>query len=244
MENKLLILSDIHGRTFWKDAVEKYKDEVDKIIFLGDYLDRYEDEGITRKQEMENFKEIIEFKKENEEKVILLLGNHCLHYIYHNFPRSTRFNSSDAYTIRELFSSHMSLFKLAYGDIVGDKKYLFTHAGLMRSWYDRNKDIIGDLTVDNLNSLIDTPRGISALGELSSFRTWLGEKSGSIVWSDVRERYTDEGELNTSEDIDEFDYQIFGHTQLRDEPIITDKWACIDCRRAFLIDNDGILKKI
>ena len=33
MENKLLILSDTHGRTFWKEAVEKYKDEVDKEEF-------------------------------------------------------------------------------------------------------------------------------------------------------------------------------------------------------------------
>ena len=44
--NKILVISDIHGRLFWKEAVEKYKDEVDRIIFLGDYLDRYENEDI------------------------------------------------------------------------------------------------------------------------------------------------------------------------------------------------------
>ena len=54
--SKLLVIPDVHGRTFWKEATEEYKDKVDKIIFLGDYLDRYENEDISRKQEKENFK--------------------------------------------------------------------------------------------------------------------------------------------------------------------------------------------
>ena len=31
-------------------------------------------------------------------------------------------------------------------------------------------------------------------------------------------------------------YQVFGHTQLK-SPLITDKWACLDCRKAFIIDT-------
>lgn len=31
-------------------------------------------------------------------------------------------------------------------------------------------------------------------------------------------------------------YQIFGHTQLK-EPLITDKWACLDCKKGFIIDT-------
>ena len=31
--NKILVIPDIHGRSFWKDAVEKYADECDLIIF-------------------------------------------------------------------------------------------------------------------------------------------------------------------------------------------------------------------
>ena len=245
MENKLLIIPDVHGRTFWKNAVEKYKDEVEKIIFLGDYLDRYEDEGITRKEEIENFKEIIAFKQENKDKVVMLLGNHDVHYIWREFPRSTRYNSSESYNIRELFLSHLSLFQLAYGHIVGEKKYLFTHAGLMASWYERNKETIGELTVDNLNSLKDTTRGISALGELSNYRTWIfGEESGSIVWSDVHERFDSETLPKENENPKEFDFQIFGHTKLRLGPIKTEKWACIDCKKAFLLDENGTLTQV
>ena len=74
--SKILVIPDVHGRPFWKQAVEKYGDEVDRIIFLGDYLDRYENEDISRKQERENFKEILDFKLENKDKVVMLLGNH------------------------------------------------------------------------------------------------------------------------------------------------------------------------
>ena len=73
---KILVLGDIHGRSFWKDAVEKHFDECDRIIFLGDYLDEYPDECITRNQSKENFKEIIDLKKKNKDKVVLTLGNH------------------------------------------------------------------------------------------------------------------------------------------------------------------------
>jgi hypothetical protein len=44
--------------------------------------------------------------------------------------------------------------------------------------------------------------------------------------------------------VDEFDYQIFGHTQLTKNPIITEKWACIDCRRAFILNDKGDLEEV
>ena len=65
----ILIIGDVHGREFWKDAVAKYADECDKIIFLGDYLDPYPWENITRKQAIWNFEDIIKYKEENKEKV-------------------------------------------------------------------------------------------------------------------------------------------------------------------------------
>ena len=41
-----------------------------------------------------------------------------------------------------------------------------------------------------------------------------------------------------------YDYQIFGHTQLRSKPIIRDKWPCVDCRKAFILDEDGTLTSV
>ena len=246
--NKILVIPDVHGRLFWKEAVEKYKDEVDRIIFLGDYLDRYENEDISRKQEKDNFKEILDFKLENEDKVVMLIGNHDEHYIDRAFPMSTRHSSSNAYSYREMFSSHKSFFKLAHEETVNDKKFLFTHAGVMNSWMERNKETIGELTVDNLNKLLDTRKGISVLSDISKYRTWIGEKSGSILWSDLREKIDIDiltGEMTPNEDsiVEGYDYQVFGHTQLAKGPIINDKWACLDCRRAFIINENGVVEE-
>ena len=56
---------------------------------------------------------------------------------------------------------------------------------------------------------------------------------GSCIWCDVREWLRDNALVNSNS------YQIFGHTQLREEPIITDKIACLDCRRGFFVKKDG-----
>lgn len=66
---------DIHGRKFWKKPCENIE-PYDKVIFLGDYLDPYGFEGISIEECIPNFKEILELKKNNMDKVVLLLGNH------------------------------------------------------------------------------------------------------------------------------------------------------------------------
>jgi hypothetical protein len=196
------------------------------------------------------FEKIIEFKINNRNKTVLLLGNHAAHYLIKNFPRSTRYDSSNAYKIRELYAQHRSIFKLAHEEIVNDKRYLFTHAGLMNSWVSRNKDVIGNPTVENLNRLIDIPTGIAALSEISKYRTWLGEESGSILWSDLREKIDLDDSLeyniipNDDSIVKIYDYQIFGHTKLTDKPIITDKWACLDCKKAFILDEEEKLIQV
>ena len=43
--SKILIVPDVHGRKFWHKAIEMI-DEVDQVVFLGDYLDPYSHEGI------------------------------------------------------------------------------------------------------------------------------------------------------------------------------------------------------
>lgn len=75
LNNMIAICSDCHGRQFWKDVIPR-KDEFEKIIFLGDYLDPYGFEGVSNLNALDNFKEILEFKKENIDKVVLLIGNH------------------------------------------------------------------------------------------------------------------------------------------------------------------------
>lgn len=75
---KILLIYDTHGRTFWRDAVEKHMSECGHVLFGGDYLDPYPDEENppSRKDSMKSLDDIIQLKKDNMEKIILLLGNH------------------------------------------------------------------------------------------------------------------------------------------------------------------------
>lgn len=69
---KILIIPDVHGRKFWREYIN---DEFDHIIFLGDYLDPYPGEA-TAEEALQEFKDIVNFKNSNLEKVTLLIGNH------------------------------------------------------------------------------------------------------------------------------------------------------------------------
>lgn len=237
---KILVLGDIHGRTFWKDAV-KDVDEYDKIIFIGDYLDYYPDEWEdgehTRKNDIDNFLEIIDFKTKYKDKVILLKGNHDEHYtseLFDEYAGGTRKDKFNSKYIKEIFDEFNDYFQLAYEETIGDRRFLFTHAGVCKSWYEKYKDLIGELNAENLNKLDFSDEGQLALAQISTYRSWFGEKTGSILWSDVRERHVDE-----SENIEGI-YQVFGHTRLNGKPIITEQWACIDCQNPVIINNGVI----
>ena len=65
---KTLVLGDIHGRTIWKDIIEK--ENPDKVIFLGDYVSTHE--GISSDQQIEELYAILDYKDNNPDKVILL----------------------------------------------------------------------------------------------------------------------------------------------------------------------------
>ena len=229
----ILIIPDIHGRNFWKKAVEENMDKVDRIIFLGDYLDPYPWEGITRKEAIRNFQEIIDFKSENRDKVVLFVGNHDLAYIdKKNYIVRSRYDSSNARHIEEMFRSHRSFFQLAHEELIGDKRYLFTHAGLQIGWYKKHEKLIGELTVNGMNHLLGIPSGIKALCEASWSRGgW--DQFGSIVWNDV----TDCGS-HVNDELP-WDRQVFGHSQQEEHPIITDTHVCLDCRKAFILNDDG-----
>lgn len=74
--SKILIIGDVHGRQFWKDACLNHWDEFDKIVFLGDYVSPYPAEEISNKKAIEVFHEVLDFKMKNPKKVVLLMGNH------------------------------------------------------------------------------------------------------------------------------------------------------------------------
>lgn len=86
MEHKrYLIIADLHCRSIWKDIVAKEGDSCNKIIFLGDYLPPRHDIKLDDPTDACGFLyEVLDYKDQNPDKVILLRGNHdCQVLGYH-----------------------------------------------------------------------------------------------------------------------------------------------------------------
>ena len=236
MKEGLLIIPDVHGRDFWKDAVDCNKYE--RIVFLGDYTDPYDIEGITNEGAVDNFESIIAFKRNNPDKVVLLLGNHDLHYYsdyYYELAGGVRYDPISAIILQRLFQDNSQYFQLAWETDWCGKHYLFSHAGITQSWLKRNLHLIRRPDEKHLNRLLLSNEGLEALAQVGEMR-WGDYPSGSMVWADAEE-------LAVSDPIPGI-YQIVGHSMQYDEPIITDKFACLDCRAAFSLNNKGKIKPV
>lgn len=239
---KILIIPDVHSRKFWLNAKEEI-DNFDKIIFLGDYVDPYFDEPVNTLYEnpYDCLKEIIDFKNNNKDKVILLLGNHDLHYLWSNFPESTRYNRYLARDYYGVIVDNSKLFNIGWLE----NDVIFSHAGITEFW----KNKLAELLDRKEYSYLDTGeflkninifkfdsklRGI--LGMVSKYRGGYWE-SGSCVWADVREHIESVTDYTIIPKEYEECFQVFGHSRLKNKPLIYNTWACLDCRKMFIIDT-------
>lgn len=121
------IIGDIHGRTCWKNLVRE--DSIN--IFVGDYFDPYE--YIPQAERMANFQEIIDFKQQHPETV-LLYGNHDLHYLIAD-EHYSRYEPRYANEYWRAFIQAKTLFHGITFPI--EDKALVTHAGVTKEWYDK-----------------------------------------------------------------------------------------------------------
>ena len=212
---KILVIPDIHGRDFWIEPCS-HIDEYDKVIFLGDYHDPYTYEVSKETSRHMLRDKLLPFILENRDKCICLYGNHDGNYLAGEMSdRIDRFHKKEI----KNYLSQMNL-KLIHRE----GKYLFSHSGVLPSWLNDY-----NLTLEKLETL---PLNDYSLYSVSTYRGGFG--TGSCVWGDVRE-------YALSEHIPDI-YQIFGHTQLTKDPIIEKDWACLDCRKAFILDTEkGLL---
>lgn len=241
-EGQTLVIPDIHGRTFWKDAVTANPDM--PVIFLGDYLDPYRHENISNEDALKNFEEIIEFKKANPDRVTLLIGNHEIHYIDNGYYFSRK-DTVNEVLIHNLIEGNLHLFSMAATYCISGKDFLFTHSGVLVSWWRKHNDDSLQPTAinisNNLNEKLNNKDTLSkfideALMEIGKNRGGDAD-AGSCVWADVEE-------FGIQQEFFESTYQVFGHTQQRKKAIIKKNYADLDCRRAFVIDSQGRIKKL
>lgn len=248
-KKKIIVIPDVHGRTFWKEAV-KNVDDCKRIVFLGDYLDPYPFEDIDFETSIANFEEIIDFKKKHDDKVVLLLGNHDMPYFSNDYYRMSsyhcRHSSHFHHDIAKMFDENRDMFKIAYTE----DDILFTHAGCTTGWIEEvftelyRMTSLDDL-VFSLNNLLNTKEGLKYLYMVSMTRGG-SDVYGSCIWSDVREMLTEHVD-DKREYLIKGVKQVFGHTLLAFEddkgnitygkPIESGNIKMIDTHKAFELDT-------
>jgi len=223
-DRPVTIIPDIHGRSFWKEALRVLPEG--HLVFLGDYLDPYEEEGISDEKAIYNLFDIVALKQSHPENITLLWGNHDLHYLYRNL-RGSRYDEWDQARISQFLFQNKDLFKIAEDMVLHGRRFLFTHAGAGRKWLSMVDPLFRDTApgADALNGLMQSRRFIEALGAIPVRRGGWSEY-GSIVWADLKE-HTEED--NQYKDI----IQVFGHTQLSRPYNLNGRVYCLDCRRCF-----------
>jgi hypothetical protein len=227
---KAVVCPDIHGRSFWKNAADEYDGSV-PFIFLGDYLDPYNDEGITVEEAKSNFEDIWRFKEKWGDNVILLLGNHDLSYKDYMF-QCCRFSMYSSGWYKDFLNEHWEHFNLSYDIKADDKTFIFSHAGIHPSWLKENNfEEIYD--ADYINSLFMTNK--RAFTDYSVYRGGY-LSAGSPVWADIRE-------FSKVDLQDDKIMQVVGHTQLIKDKLEFKNICCIDSRQTFVITNDNKIEK-
>jgi UDP-2,3-diacylglucosamine pyrophosphatase LpxH len=204
---KHIIIGDLHGKDCWRTInIKKY----DKVVFIGDYTDAWTLSDLAIYQNLQN---IIKLKKRNWDKVVLLLGNHDIQYLY--FPRfqCSGFRPTMQMQLTALFKNNKDCFQVAYQK--GD--HIFTHAGITNAWYNAflripiletirdEKDTLADL----LNKVDQTSMQylLHATGHVRG-----GKDNGGITWADRKE---------TATDMLKGFHQVVGHTVVDEIHTIT-----------------------
>jgi hypothetical protein len=208
---KIIALGDTHGRTVWQKIITQT--DFDKVVFIGDYFDSRD--NISPEKQKENFRNLLQYKRENREKVILLFGNHDYHYLKNVTENYSGYQPSQRAGIEAMLEEAMkeNLMQMCF---VYDT-FLFSHAGVTRTWC-RNYEL--DLThvEKSINDLfVQNPE---------AFRFQKG-RNRDLYGDDVCQPPIWVRPHSLSEDAVEGFTQVVGHTT-QVELILSDKMILID----------------
>lgn len=223
---KIVALGDTHGRSYWKEII--LKESFDILVFIGDYFDSKE--NISPDDQIQNFKEIIQYKENNKEKVILLIGNHDYHYLKNTNAKYAHFQKSHASIFQELLEEAIAENYLQMSFLY--ENLLFTHAGVTKTWA-KNNSIDFNKIDNSINHLFHTNR--LAFG----FTPGL---NGSNFGDDVTQTPIWVRPYSLAIDKIEGFVQVVGHTQ-KENVLLREHINMIDClskTKAYFIWENGI----
>lgn len=139
--SKIVVLGDIHGRDVWKDIITK--EDPEQVIFLGDYLSSHD--NIPSEIQVDNFKEIIDYKL-NHPNTILLRGNHDLQHLDYPWAKCSGYFPVVERLMKEWKQVYLDNSQWLY--IIGDT--VFSHAGISRVWLQEEMYIDPDNLTDEI----------------------------------------------------------------------------------------------
>ena len=137
---KILVVPDIHAKPYIVDRVFEVIDNnpFSKVIFLGDYEDDWD---ASPEKNYNTIKKLIELKQKMPDKIILLSGNHTQSYIFPQSFRCSGFNEETRSLVKDLYKTKIGdkyIFQFAFAK----GNYLFTHAGVTRSFWGELRSLI------------------------------------------------------------------------------------------------------
>jgi predicted MPP superfamily phosphohydrolase len=203
---KTIVLGDTHGRSNWKLAI--HQEQPDRVIFIGDYFDSFEFSGV---EQIDNFKQIIQYKENNPQvEVVLLIGNHDHHYFPEiGYTGTSGYQSKIAPSINQVIDENRHHLQIAYG--FGE--YLFTHAGVSPVFMDQ---IFGenDWSVENI--VVDLNEMFRYKPHAFEFNGFDGHGDNTTqtpIW--IRPRSLMQANKKHNKSLKKDYIQIVGHTGMR-----------------------------
>jgi hypothetical protein len=238
---RTIIISDLHNRIYWiEDFLISFPYQYDRVIFLGDYFDDYNDTPNDAFIVAKWLKQSL--KKPNR---IHLNGTHDLWY---RFPYNPFIEASGNTPYKEkvinsiITPSDWNKLKLFHYE----QNFLISHAGLhiylISDYVFKNKNIFNQYISNNQSIRLDTqqiidkiikPATDEALKDISNghANSWLNagfsrggvQRAGGLIWLDWNEEFEPIPNIN----------QIVGHTEHRkpeEKIIINSKNYDLDTR--------------
>ena len=240
---RTLVIGDIHGRSNWKLAI--YQEQpIDRVIFIGDYMDSFTISGV---EQIDNFKQIIQYKENNPQvEVVMLIGNHDHHYYPEiGYTGTSGYQSGVAPSITQVIDENRHHLQMAYG--FGE--YLFTHAGVSPVFMDQvfgKDDWSKESVVVDLNELFRyKPKAF----EFNGFDGHGDNTTQTPIW--IRPRSLMSSNKKHEKGLKKDYIQVVGHTQMRRLDLTgSDKFTggryyfidTMDTSGEYLVIEDNILR--
>lgn len=129
---KTIVFGDIHGRTVWKEILEK--EQPDKVVFLGDYVSTHE--GISSQQQIDNLMEILALKEQEPQRYVLLRGNHDMQHLGYRWAECSGLDREVRRIMYQLAfcQRFLDATQWLYETSAGSQRILCSHAGVSQVW--------------------------------------------------------------------------------------------------------------